>query len=374
VDEEGFVTVETLARYVNSRIRSWLNDHKRPRTATEDVIEARLTGGASRMPLAIGPHPLRGHLPSSSDDREIPDPELAAWKLVEASDNCDDVRFFLDKYPNGRYLNAATLKLKQLERKGCPTPPVALSSAQSINERLRPARQFISAAGVAQAVTDDDTFSNAFVAGISGRGDSDGDGYVAASELAGYLESTLRAQGRGRTTPRYGTIRDPRLSEGDVLLGPTASKLYPESVALVITAGNYQDWARLPGVAPSGSAVAKALSEQGFKVQLVTDPAAEELRRQLWDLSRVRADKARVVLYYAGHAFSMRRYGTNMGFLVPVDAPVPDAQHRLEFFRAALDMETVEIIAQRLRALHALFVFNAPLDSTIFSGPTRVER
>ena len=43
--------------------------------------------------------------------------EESTWKLVSDSDNPEDFRFFLEKYPDSPYAVPAQLRLKQLERK-----------------------------------------------------------------------------------------------------------------------------------------------------------------------------------------------------------------------------------------------------------------
>ena len=42
--------------------------------------------------------------------------EETTWKMVKDSENPDDLRFFLEQYPNSPYAAPARLKLKQLER------------------------------------------------------------------------------------------------------------------------------------------------------------------------------------------------------------------------------------------------------------------
>ena len=42
--------------------------------------------------------------------------EETTWKMVKDSENSDDLRFFLEQYPNSPYAAPARLKLKQLER------------------------------------------------------------------------------------------------------------------------------------------------------------------------------------------------------------------------------------------------------------------
>ena len=49
--------------------------------------------------------------------RTINDPELDCWMLVKNSDELSDVKYYLDNYPNGKFVVPARLKLKQLQRR-----------------------------------------------------------------------------------------------------------------------------------------------------------------------------------------------------------------------------------------------------------------
>ena len=42
--------------------------------------------------------------------------EESTWKMVKDSENPEDLRFFLEQYPDSPYATPARLKLKQLER------------------------------------------------------------------------------------------------------------------------------------------------------------------------------------------------------------------------------------------------------------------
>jgi hypothetical protein len=94
------------------------------------------------------------------------------------------------------------------------------------------------------------------------------------------------------------------------------------------------------------------------------------MRTELGQLLELEADVDRVVLYYAGHAFSLGPLGNHIGFLAPVNTPTPTAD-LAALLGAAIDMGTVEITARRLRARHALFVFDATLESTLFRSDAR---
>ena len=46
----------------------------------------------------------------------VSEAEESTWKLIKDSNNPEDFRFFLDKFPESQYAIPAKLRLKQLER------------------------------------------------------------------------------------------------------------------------------------------------------------------------------------------------------------------------------------------------------------------
>jgi hypothetical protein len=56
-DERGLITVETLAAYVETRVRSWIRQHKDP--SVRKAIQVNMDGGTKTMPLAVCSHPSR---------------------------------------------------------------------------------------------------------------------------------------------------------------------------------------------------------------------------------------------------------------------------------------------------------------------------
>ena len=49
-DERGLITVETLADYVETNVRSWIQKHKDP--AIRTAIQVSMDGQTKNMPLA----------------------------------------------------------------------------------------------------------------------------------------------------------------------------------------------------------------------------------------------------------------------------------------------------------------------------------
>ena len=80
----------------------------------------------------------------------------------------------------------------------------------------KPVRQFLSAGGAGETVPAKSVFTPVFVRGLSGAADLDGDGYLTGTELFNYVQSEVIAYRTGQT-PQFGTVRDPRYDEGDLV-------------------------------------------------------------------------------------------------------------------------------------------------------------
>ncbi len=78
-----------------------------------------------------------------------------------------------------------------------------------------PVRLFITAGTETQQVPDDSLFRQAFVKGLQGAADRNGDKFVTGTELGEFLIDSVTKYSGGRQTPRYGKIRDPKLDQGD---------------------------------------------------------------------------------------------------------------------------------------------------------------
>lgn len=104
--------------------------------------------------------------------------------------------------------------------------------------------------------------------------------------------------------------------------------LYAASYALVIGASKYTNgWSPLPGVPGDVAAVSKLLKAQGFKVVELLDPTRAELDAALADFVRRYGQNpnSRVLVYYAGHGHTLKTsFGSQLGYIVPVDAPNPN--------------------------------------------------
>lgn len=78
-----------------------------------------------------------------------------------------------------------------------------------------PVRQFITAGNETQTVPDESIFRKAFVRGLEGEADRNGDTYITGTELADYLKESVTNYSNRRQTPQYGLINDIDLDRGD---------------------------------------------------------------------------------------------------------------------------------------------------------------
>ncbi len=104
-------------------------------------------------------------------------------------------------------------------------------------------------------------------------------------------------------------------------------RLYSGYHALVVGVGDYQKgWPKLPNPADDAREVAGALKHMGWQVDLLQDPDWDRLDTALNRLVTGpgrRKDQA-ILFWYSGHGYTLAEAdGTQLGYIVPVDAPLP---------------------------------------------------
>jgi len=146
--------------------------------------------------------------------------------------------------------------------------------------------------------------------------------------------------------------------------------LYKDSYALVIGASQYfKGWPKLPGVRQDVQEVHSLLESQGFNIVLVEDPDRAGLLQAFDNFinSYGLEPENRLIIYFAGHGHTIRQtYGDEMGYIIPIDAPNPNADLN-GFLAKAIDMQQIEVYAKRIQAKHTLFVFDSCFSGTIFA-------
>jgi hypothetical protein len=151
--------------------------------------------------------------------------------------------------------------------------------------------------------------------------------------------------------------------------------LYRNSYALVVGNGNYtKGWDPLPGAIQDVKDVAKALEKKGFEVTLKTDLTKDAFNRAFWKFSHKygKSEDTRLLFYYAGHGYTQEMTtGEDLGYLVMVDAPVPE-KDPMGFNLASVDMQTIVTQAKMIKARHALFMFDSCFSGSILNLRERV--
>ncbi len=145
--------------------------------------------------------------------------------------------------------------------------------------------------------------------------------------------------------------------------------LYGKSYALVVGASSYVHWPRLPGVKKDVALVKTALEKHGFEVTTVMDPTRSGFDRAMraFIAKQGQDPKARLLFYYAGHGYTLKgAQGQEMGYMVPVDTPLPSGG-RGGITSRAVSMLEIEIYAKQMDAKHALFLFDSCFSGSIFS-------
>jgi Caspase domain len=128
-------------------------------------------------------------------------------------------------------------------------------------------------------------------------------------------------------------------------------------------------WPDLSGVKSDIDRVDKILREQhGFETTIVWNATYNELQdafRKFFSIHG-RKDKARLLVYYAGHGHTTQNHGVTIGWIVPSDAPDP-ALYPEEFALTALSMRRIEEYSEFVKAKHILWVFDSCFSGSIFA-------
>lgn len=153
----------------------------------------------------------------------------------------------------------------------------------------------------------------------------------------------------------------------------TAVGLYRHSYASVIGASDFLAWPDLPEVRDDLKHISALLRRPGFEVSVVKNPDDTTLRQAFERFINTHglAEDDRLLFCFAGHGKTLPQSygGAEMGYIVPVDAPLP-ALDDPGFRAAALDMEHFQAYARRIQSRHALFIFDSCFSGSIFD-PSR---
>ena len=162
-----------------------------------------------------------------------------------------------------------------------------------------------------------------------------------------------------------------------VVRTPNGNKipLYRNSYALVVGNGNYtKGWDPLPGAIRDVKDVARALEKNGFKVTFkkdLTKGSFNEVFGRFCHKYGKNKDN-RLLFYYAGHGHTLEMAtGEDLGYLVMVDAPVPE-KDPMGFNLSSVDMQAILTQAKMIKARHVLFMFDSCFSGSILNLRERV--
>ena len=142
-------------------------------------------------------------------------------------------------------------------------------------------------------------------------------------------------------------------------------ELYGASHALVIGIDDYTNgWPRLSNAVADARAVAEELRRKGFGVTLEIDLKASELEQafKIFFIEKGSDPNARLFVWFAGHGHTEG----GEGFLIPADAPRPDAGVRFKF--KALPMRRFGEYVRLAESKHAFAIFDSCFSGTVFDG------
>ena len=153
--------------------------------------------------------------------------------------------------------------------------------------------------------------------------------------------------------------------------------LYTASHALVIGNSEYEHWSRLNGVKNDVQKVKTALEENGFTVIVEENLTKIQMVAVIENfLTEYGYDKDnRVLIYYAGHGHTLMNNNSEVGYIVPIDAPIPSKNKR-GFISKAIPMTQFKMWSETITLCkHSLFIFDACFAGSIFKrgNPTMNE-
>ncbi|MGD2184477.1 MAG: DUF1566 domain-containing protein [Desulfobacterales bacterium] len=172
------------------------------------------------------------------------------------------------------------------------------------------------------------------------------------------------------TSPAFAATRGILVKTQTSSGSPRHIKLYSGYHALVVGCGNYRaGWPRLPHPVADAREVAATLKSMDWKVELLEDPGWDRLDTALNRLiaGPGRSKDKALLFWFSGHGHTLEEAdGTKLGYIVPVDAPLP-SKDEIGFMRRAIDMRQIETVAKRIRSKHVLMIFDSCFSGALFT-------
>jgi formylglycine-generating enzyme required for sulfatase activity len=163
--------------------------------------------------------------------------------------------------------------------------------------------------------------------------------------------------------------QDRGIMQVQVTIDDTTTILYQQSHALLIGVSNYTNGLRsLPGVAGDIQEIKSTLEKNGFSTQVKMNPDHIELTNAYNDFiaNFGQVENSRLLFYFAGHGYTKKIHGNDIGYLLPSDCPNPE-ENPGGFQTCAMPMGVIELFAQQIQSKHALFLFDACFSGAVFT-------
>ena len=145
--------------------------------------------------------------------------------------------------------------------------------------------------------------------------------------------------------------------------------LYSDYYALIIGNSEYDNFANLPGVKEDIKDIKETFDKFGIHSTVLENCSSGQMQKALNDFVDVHGcdiNRA-LIFYYAGHGYTEQRAdGSDLGYIVPIDAPQYDS-NRSEFRNKALSMTKINDIAELTKSKHVLMIFDSCFSGSVFS-------
>ena len=162
------------------------------------------------------------------------------------------------------------------------------------------------------------------------------------------------------------------LSAGIIVRLPEGGQvnLYSDYYALIIGNSDYQYFPKLRGVKKDVQDIKAMFDRLGIPSEVQEDLSGQQMLEVLNRFIAgygTKADRG-LIIYYAGHGYTEDTFaGKQVGYIVPVDAPLYNKDVAL-FRQLGVSMNKIKELASLIQSRHVLMIFDSCFAGTIFRG------